>query len=85
MKRQAKTVAAHAQSTGICWRNGGKRRNLSRDEALQIIQRMDTILERLPHAVKQAHERIIGEARWRTRALVTLIRRAWNLGSAVAR
>lgn len=30
-------------------------------QAQQIINRMDTILERLPYAVKQAHQRIIGE------------------------
>ncbi len=30
-------------------------------QARQILDRMDTILERLPYALKQAHERIIGE------------------------
>ena len=35
--------------------------NLSRGEVAQILNRMDLILEQLPKAKKQAHERIIGE------------------------
>ena len=35
--------------------------DLKEGEARQILERIEVILERLPYAVKQAHERIIGE------------------------
>jgi hypothetical protein len=60
MKRQLKIVQAHARRhrdlLAKCW----PETDLSQAEAQQIIQRIDTILERLPQVVKQAHERIIG-------------------------
>ena len=33
----------------------------TRPQALQVIRRIDSILNQLPAAIKQAHERIIGE------------------------
>jgi hypothetical protein len=33
----------------------------TRPQALQVIRRIDSILNQLPTAIKQAHERIIGE------------------------
>lgn len=61
MKRLVKTVAAHALRHRNLLEKRWEETDLSRDEARQIIHRMDTILERLPYAIKQAHERIIGE------------------------
>ena len=60
MKRQMKTVAAHARRHRNLLERRWAETELTRDEARQIVDRMDTILERLPWAVKQAHERIIG-------------------------
>jgi hypothetical protein len=60
MKRQVKTVAEHARRHRDLLEQRWAQTELSRDEAQVIIHRMDTILERLPWAVKQAHERIIG-------------------------
>ncbi len=61
MKRQVKTVAAHARRHRDLLEKRWMETELSRSEAQQILDRMDTVLERLPWAVKQAHERIIGE------------------------
>jgi hypothetical protein len=61
MKRQVKIAAAHARRHRDLLEKRWEETDLSRGQARQIIDRMDTILERLPYAVKQAHERIIGE------------------------
>lgn len=61
MKRQVKMVAAHARRYRELLERRWTETDLSRRQAQQIIDRIDTILERLPYAVKQAHERIIGE------------------------
>jgi len=61
MKRQVKIAAAHARRHRDLLEKRWQETDLSRGQARQIIDRMDTILERLPYAVKQAHERIIGE------------------------
>lgn len=61
MKRRVKTIAAHALRHRNLLEKRWDETDLSRDEARQILHRMDTILERLPYAIKQAHERIIGE------------------------
>ena len=61
MKRQAKIAAAHARRHRDLLEKRWPETDLSRGQAQQILDRMDTILERLPYAVKQAHERIIGE------------------------
>lgn len=60
MKREVKVVQAHARRHRDLLARRWAQTELSEAEAQQIIQRIDTILERLPHAVKQAHERIIG-------------------------
>lgn len=61
MKRQIKTIASHAQRhrklLDECW----EQTDLSRKQAEQILRRIDGILNLLPQARKQAHERIIGE------------------------
>ena len=61
IKRQAKIAAAHARRHRDLLEKRWDETDLSRGQAQQIIDRIDTILERLPYAVKQAHERIIGE------------------------
>jgi hypothetical protein len=60
MKRAVKTLQAHARRHRDLLAQRWTETELSQAEAQQIIDRMETILERLPHAVKQAHERIIG-------------------------
>jgi hypothetical protein len=60
MKRQVKLVAAHARRHRDLLEKRWAETELSREEAQQILDRIDTILERLPWVVKQAHERIIG-------------------------
>jgi hypothetical protein len=60
MKRLVGTVGEHARRhrdlLERCWQET----DLGEGEARQIIDRIDIIRERLPVAVKQAHERIIG-------------------------
>ena len=70
MKALARTIAAHARRP-IRLRSGRPHRTAlderwaqtdwSRGQAEQILRRIDGILEQLPAAIKQAHERIIGE------------------------
>ena len=50
-----------ASATATCWRNQGAETDLTERQAQRIIERMDGILAQLPAAIKQAHERIIGE------------------------
>ncbi len=61
MKRQVKIAAAHARRHRDRLEKRWQETDLSRGQAQQIIDRIDTILERFPYALKQAHERIIGE------------------------
>ena len=61
MKRQVRIAAAHARRQRDLLEQRWPETDLSQGQAQQILDRMDTILERLPYAVKQAHERIIGE------------------------
>lgn len=71
-KKQRKNILREMKKLTHCIMKHGKRyRNLldtkweetewTRPQALQIIRRIDSILNQLPAAVKQAHERIIGE------------------------
>ena len=60
MKREVKIVQAHARRQRDLLAKRWPETDLSQAEAQQIIQRIDTILERLPQVVKQAQERIIG-------------------------
>ena len=61
MKKLSKIIAAHAARHRELLEQGWQETDLKPGEARQIIERIDTILERLPHAIRQAHERIIGE------------------------
>jgi hypothetical protein len=60
MKRQVKIMAAHAQRHRDLLEKRWAETELSQAQAQQIIDRINTILERLPWVVRQAHERIIG-------------------------
>src|ERR1017187_9029927 len=61
MKKLSKVIAGHAQRHQDLLEQHWQETDLKEGEARQILGRIEVILERLPHAVKQAHERIIGE------------------------
>jgi hypothetical protein len=61
MKALAKTIAAHARRHRAALDERWAQTDWSRGQAQQILRRIDGILEQLPAAIKQAHERIIGE------------------------
>jgi hypothetical protein len=60
MKRLVRTVGEHARRHRDLLERRWPETELREGQARQIIDRIDIILERLPVAVKQAHERIIG-------------------------
>ena len=60
MKKLSKIIAAHAGRHREVLEQRWQETDLKPGEARQIMERMDMILERLPHAIRQAHERIIG-------------------------
>lgn len=61
MKKLSKIITAHAQRHRELLAQHWQETDLKEGEAQQILARLDRILERLPQAVRQAHERIIGE------------------------
>ena len=61
MKKLSKVIAGHAERHHELLEQHWQETDLKEGEARQILGRIEVILERLPHAVKQAHERIIGE------------------------
>jgi hypothetical protein len=61
MKKLSKTIAAHAERHRDLLQEHWQETDLKEGEARQIIQRITTVLARLPQAIQQAHERIIGE------------------------
>jgi hypothetical protein len=60
MKRLVKVVQEHAQRHRELLDQQWARTEWTRPQAEQILRRLDGILEQLPRAQKQAHERIIG-------------------------
>jgi hypothetical protein len=60
MKKLAKVVRAHAQRHRDLLDQQWEQTELTRGQTDQILLRLDGVLELLPKAVKQAHERIIG-------------------------
>ena len=60
MKKQVKVVAAHAQRYRELLDQEWEKTDWTRKQAEQVLRRLDGILDQLPQAVKQAHERIIG-------------------------
>lgn len=61
MKKLSKVIAGHAERHRALLEKHWQETDLKEGEARQILERIEVILERLPYAVKQAHERIIGE------------------------
>jgi IS5 family transposase len=61
MKKLSKVIAGHAERHRDLLQEHWQETDLKEGEARQIIQRITTVLERLPQAIHQAHERIIGE------------------------
>ncbi len=61
MKKLIKKIGGHALVHREMLKNNWEHTGLSEQEAGQIIKRIDLVLEQLPQAVYQAHERIIGE------------------------
>lgn len=60
MKKLSKRIASHAQSHLEILTTRSQETNLKPGEIQQISQRIQGILEQLPAAIHQAHERIIG-------------------------
>ena len=63
IKTLTKIVEQHAIKHRDLLKNNRERSDLTQDQAAVIISRINRVLEKLPQAVKQAHERIIGERR----------------------
>lgn len=63
MKRLMKTIEAHARNYARVLESRWQETDLSELEAQVILDRITNILEQLPQAVHQAHERIIGGRR----------------------
>jgi hypothetical protein len=61
IKKLSKVVEAHAQRYRQALDEHWRKTDLTRREAEVILRRMDNVLEQLPEARRQAHERIIGE------------------------
>lgn len=61
MKQLTKVVAGHARRYHRLLDEEWPRTDWTRKQAEQVLRRIDGVLELLPQAVKQAHERIIGE------------------------
>jgi hypothetical protein len=61
MKKLVKVVGRHARKHRDLLDREWEKTDWSRRQAEQVLRRMDQVLELLPRAQKQAHERIIGE------------------------
>src|ERR1700758_2976005 len=61
MKRLVTVVRAHAQRYHTLLDENWQATDWSRPQAEQVLKRIESVIEALPAAVKQAHERIIGE------------------------
>jgi hypothetical protein len=61
MKKLSKRIEAHAQRYRELLAQNWDQTEWCQPQAQQILDRMDGILEQLPAAINQAHERIIGE------------------------
>lgn len=60
MKRLSRLIQHHAERYREVLKRRWAETDLSEGEMRQIVRRMDGVLERLPAAIRQAHERIIG-------------------------
>ena len=60
MKKLSKQISKHAERYRELLSNEWKKTDWSEAQMQQVLRRIDSILEQLPAATKQAHERIIG-------------------------
>jgi len=63
MKKMIKKIILHAERHLELLVNRWSETSLTRGQVNQIIQRIQNVLDQLPGAIRQAHERIIGERR----------------------
>ena len=63
MKKLEKRIVKHAQAHRDVLHDRWEETDLSQAQAMQIIRRIDGVIEQVPAAIDQAHERIIGERR----------------------
>lgn len=63
MKRLTKTVECHAKNYQRALSSNWEKSDLSEAATQVILSRIENVLEQLPQAIKQAHERIIGGRR----------------------
>jgi hypothetical protein len=61
MKQLTRVVRAHAQRYRDLLDQGWEQTHWTRPQTEQVLRRLDNVLNQLPAAVAQAHERIIGE------------------------
>ena len=61
MKKLAKKIMLHGEKHRNLLDSEWEHTELSEKQAKRIIERIDNVLNKLPEAVRQAHERIIGE------------------------
>ena len=61
MKKLSKIIAVHAERHREVWEKRWQETDLKEGEARQILERIGVVVEKLPAAIRQAHERIIGE------------------------
>lgn len=61
MKKLSKIIAAHAERHRELLEQRWQETDLQEGEARQIVERIGSVLAQLPAAIRQAHERIIGE------------------------
>src|ERR1019366_4428281 len=63
MKKLSKIIAAHAERHREVLEKRWRETDLKEGDARQILDRIRVVGEKLPEAIRQAHERIIGERR----------------------
>jgi len=61
MKKLSQLIAKHGERYRELLLNNWDKTDLTKKQVDQVISRIDNILDQLPAAIKQAHERIIGE------------------------
>lgn len=61
MKKLSKVIAGHAERHWEVLEQRWQETDLKEGEARQILERIKDVVEKLPGAIRQAHERIIGE------------------------
>ena len=67
MKKLIKKISKHGQRYLDLLKTRWNETELTKNEAWRIIERMENVIEKIPKAVWQAHERIIGERKVRNK------------------